>query len=126
MVFGAAGAAYLVLHRSGGTPSPAGSSSASAPPPAGPAATVRAYFAAINAHDYLRAWRLGGRNSRSPSYGNFVSGYATTAHDSVTILSMSGDTVTARLTARQTDGTIKIYHGTYTVIHGVITMFNVH
>jgi hypothetical protein len=27
----------------------------------GPSATVRAYFKAINRHDYGRAWRLGGR-----------------------------------------------------------------
>jgi hypothetical protein len=87
--------------------------------PTGPAATVRAYIAAINGHDYARAWSLGGRNT-SGSYAGFVSGFGTTARDTLTILSVSADVVTARLTAQQTDGTVNTYQGTYTVDHGVI------
>jgi cytoskeletal protein RodZ len=90
-----------------------------APTPTGPAATVRAYIAAINGHHYARAWSLGGRNT-SGSYAGFVSGFGTTARDTLTILSVSGDVVTARLTAQQTDGTVHTYQGTYTVDHGVI------
>jgi cytoskeletal protein RodZ len=89
------------------------------PTPTGPAATVRAYIAAINGHDYARAWSLGGRNT-SGSYAGFISGFSTTAKDTLTILSVSGDVVTARLTAQQTDGTVSTYQGTYTVDHGVI------
>ncbi len=84
-----------------------------------PAATVRAYVAAINGHHYARAWRLGGRNAGG-SYASFVSGFSGTAKDTLTIVSVSGDVVTARLDARQTDGTVDTYQGTYTVHHGVI------
>jgi hypothetical protein len=85
---------------------------------------VRAYIAAINGHRYARAWRLGGRNTGG-SYPGFVSGFTGTATDTLTILSVSGHVVTARLTARQTDGTVDTYQGTHTVHHGVITGFDV-
>jgi len=141
----AAGVTYLVMHRhtaaapppvlktitaspsppSGGATSPAGSATASPPPVVTPAGTVQAYYAAINGHHYARAWRLGGRNSGS-SYSSFVSGYATTRNDTVTILSVAGNVVTARVVALQTDGTVKTFQGTYTVSNGVISQFNVH
>jgi hypothetical protein len=141
----AAGVTYFVLQQSRGTgPDAAGSgapagfsapgapasSSAlpappSPPPPAVLADTVRAYYAAINNHRYARAWRLGGRNT-GETYHAFVSGFATTARDTVTIQSVSGDVVTAQLVADQTDGTVKTYQGSYTVEGGVITGFNVH
>jgi len=89
-----------------------------------PTDTVRAYIAAINGHRYARAWRLGGRNTGG-SYTGFVSGFTGTAKDTLTILSVSGHVVTARLTARQTDGTVNTYQGTYAVHHGVITGFDV-
>jgi len=97
----------------------------SPPPPGVLAATVRAYYAAINNHRYARAWRLGGRNSGS-TYQSFVSGFATTAHDRVTIQFVSGNIVTAEVAARLTDGTVNTYQGTYFLHHGVITRFNVH
>jgi len=150
LFFAAAGVTYLVLHKTHGTgPDAAGSGAAagssapgvpassaptapasssgvppSPPPPGVLAATVRAYYAAINNHRYARAWRLGGRNTGQP-YHAFVSGFAGTAHDTVTIQSVSGDVVTAQVTAEQTDGTVKTYQGTYTVNGGVITQFNV-
>ena len=89
-----------------------------------PTATVRAYIAAINGHHYARAWRIGGRYTGG-SYPSFVSGFTGTAKDTLTILSVSGHAVTARLTARQTDGSVNTYQGTYTVHHGVITGFDV-
>lgn len=101
-----------------------GSASPSAAPSADPANTVRAYFAAITSRDYALAWELGGKNTGS-SYSSFVSGLSTTAGDTVTILSVSGNVVTARLTALQTDGTVRVYQGTYTVKNGVIVGFNV-
>jgi helix-turn-helix protein len=90
----------------------------------GPVATVRAYVAAINGHHYARAWRLGGRNTGG-SYPQFVSGFGTTARDALTIVSVSRHEVTARITARQTDGTVDTYQGTYTVDNGVIVGFEV-
>ncbi|HUL28542.1 MAG TPA: helix-turn-helix transcriptional regulator [Streptosporangiaceae bacterium] len=93
-------------------------------PLAGPAATVRAYVTAINGHHYARAWRLGGRNAGG-SYSQFVSGFGTTARDTVTIVSVSGDVVTGRITAQQTDGAVDVYQGTYTVDNGVIVGFDV-
>jgi cytoskeletal protein RodZ len=92
--------------------------------PMRPAATVRAYITAINRHHFARAWRLGGRNAGG-SYPAFVSGFAGTARDTLTIVSVSGDVVTARLSALQTDGTVNTYQGTYTVHHGVIIGFDV-
>ena len=92
--------------------------------PIGPVATVHAYVAAINGHRYARAWRLGGRNTGG-SYSQFVSGFGTTARDTLTIVSVSGDVVTARITAHETDGTVNIYQGTYAVDNGVIIGFDV-
>jgi serine/threonine-protein kinase len=152
LFFAAAGVTYLVLHKTrgngpaaAGSGAPAASSAPSAPassaptapasssalpaPPSPPppgvlAATVRAYYAAINNHRYARAWRLGGRNT-GQTYHAFVSGFAGTAHDSVTIQSVSGDVVTGQLVAQQTNGTVKTYQGSYTVEGGVITQFSV-
>lgn len=101
-----------------------GSASPPAGPSADPAGTVRAYFAAITSRDYALAWKLGGQHTGS-SYVSFVSGLSTTASDTVAILSVSGDVVTARLTALQADGTAKIFQGTYTVRNGVIVGFSV-
>ena len=74
-------------------------------PPAGPSAdpagTVKAYFAAINNREYAQAWKLGGQHA-GPSYSSFISGFTTTATDTVTILPVSGEVVTARLAAQQT------------------------
>src|SRR5215469_11920979 len=117
--------------RSRPSPGPTPSRVAPSPHPTTPArtpmrpmATVRAYVAAINGHHYARAWRLGGRNTGG-SYANFVSGFGGTAKDTLTIVSVSGDVITARLNAQQTNGTIATYQGTYTVHRGVIIGFDV-
>ncbi len=47
------------------------------------------------------------------------------ASDTAAILSVSGDIVTARLTALQTNGAVNSCQGTYTVKNGVIAGFNV-
>jgi len=110
-----------------GPTSPAGSGHASSasgptstPPVLGPAATVTAYIAAINNHDYRRAWDLGGKNT-GQTYHAFADGFAGTANDQLTIVSVAGDVVTVQLAAAQADGTVDDYHGTYTVVDGVIT-----
>jgi hypothetical protein len=92
---------------------------APAPSSTGPAAVVREYFAAINAHDYALAWRLGGRVA-SPSYQAFVAGFHGTAKDTVTIISVEGGQVTAQLEADQADGTVKDFSGVYTIAGGII------
>ncbi|MET8563251.1 hypothetical protein ABZV75_22650 [Streptomyces flaveolus] len=98
--------------------SPAGTESTEAAD--GPAGTVTRFFEAINEHDYRTAWDLGGKNLDA-SYTSFVSGFATTERDDVTIESVQGGTVWVDLLARQTDGTQKSYSGRYTVVDGVIT-----
>ena len=90
----------------------------------GPAATVRAYYRAINNHNYARAWHLGGRFTGS-SYSAFAAGFQGTAHDKVSVVSVTGNVVTARLAARQTDGSVRTYQGTYWVTHGVVIRFDV-
>jgi len=90
----------------------------------GPAATVRAYYRAISNHNYARAWHLGGRFTGS-SYSAFAAGFQGTAHDKVSILKVTGNVVTGRLAARQTDGSVRSYQGTYRVTRGVITRFDV-
>jgi serine/threonine-protein kinase len=89
-----------------------------------PADTVRAYFAAINARDYQRAWSLS-EARQTETYQQFVAGYAGTKLDTVTIAGTSGNVVTASLVATQTDGTVKTFQGTYTVLKGVIVKSHV-
>jgi hypothetical protein len=120
-LFVIAGGTVALLHdRSAPQPAP----TAAARPAAGPATIVRMYFSAINRRDYARAWRLGGDNSGS-TYSGFVRGFGTTERDGVTILSVSGNVVTARIAALQTNGTVKTYQGNYTVSHGAIVKFDI-
>jgi hypothetical protein len=90
----------------------------------GPAAIVQGYFAAITRRDYPRAWALGGR-SVNTSYHSFAQGLRHTARDTVTIVSVTGPDVRARLKAQETDGTVQMFQGTYVVHGGVITRFRV-
>jgi serine/threonine protein kinase len=123
-----AGFGYKFLHHSNpGTNRSAGQSAVTTS--RNPAEVVRAYFAAINEHRYLRAWMLVGGgtsgSSNGTSFQQFRAGYDGTLRDSVKILSTSGDVVTARLWASQDDGVIKVYEGTYTVTGGIITSSDV-
>ncbi|MFF3986502.1 hypothetical protein ACFY0B_18075 [Streptomyces sp. NPDC001797] len=99
---------------------PTNTATAPSASPTAPGDVVTAYFAAISSHDYETAWALGGKNLDS-SYDSFVSGYATTEQDTVTVESVAGDQVQVTLEALQTDGTTKSYDATYTVRDGVIT-----
>jgi serine/threonine protein kinase len=132
-VLAVGGGAYAALHNSafhGGPPAAAGSKGPSAPPSGvtpvavTPVGTVQAYYAAISRHQYLRAWDLGGKNS-GDTFSQFEDGFSTTRADRVTIISHAGNAVTARLTAVQTDGSVKDFFGKYLVENGVITTFAV-
>ena len=103
---------------------PAPTASPSRTVPTGPASTVEAYYAAINAKNYRLAWKLGG-SSATTSYSEFAAGFSTTSKDAFTLISVSGDVVTGRLSALQSDGSTQVYEGTYTVSGNFITQFNV-
>ncbi|MFI8372139.1 excalibur calcium-binding domain-containing protein [Streptomyces sp. NPDC085466] len=90
-----------------------------ATPTADAASTVEAYFAAINARDYRRAWDLGGMNLGG-SYESFQAGFADTVQDTVRIVDAQDGAVTVTLDALQTDGTVRSFEGTYEVRNGVI------
>jgi hypothetical protein len=112
----------LADDHNGRSPASGANASASVPLarlPMTPGHVVLAYYSAINHHEYRRAWRLGGRNL-GQAYAKFSAGFSGTDHDTVRILSVSGDLVNIRLTATQTDGNLKIFQGTYTVRRGHI------
>ncbi len=92
------------------------------PPVVGPARVVREFFNDINLGRYFRAWEL---TAKTTPYATFAAGFAGTEHDALTIESVSGNVVTARLAAQQDDGTVKHYEGTYTVTNGVISSADV-
>jgi hypothetical protein len=79
---------------------------------------VQAYFADINAHDYAAAWKIA--EKIAGPYSAYAAGFNGTVEDTVTIVSVNGDQVTAQLVADQTDGTVKDYSGVYTVANGAI------
>jgi hypothetical protein len=123
-----AGTGYALLRHSSllhsAAPAPSSSGPTVGPLPTRPAAVVQAYYAAISAHEYRRAWRLGGDHTRT-TWPQFVAGFRGTERDTVTVLKVSGHLVTARLTALQTDGTVKRFAGSYLVRRGAIIVFNV-
>lgn len=106
------------------TPSPTPPPAPTTPKPPAPtrdaASTVEAYFDAINARDYRRAWDLGGKNLGDPSYSSFAAGFADVERDTVHILDVSGGTVTVMIDVLRPDGTQQSYKGTYTVRGGII------
>ena len=97
-------------------------------PPAAPTtpltnagAVVQQYYQDITDHNYAAAWALGGRNIAGESYDQYVAGFATTASISLgTVSEFGGSQVRAVLYATQTDGTVKVYEGTYTVSGGAL------
>jgi serine/threonine protein kinase len=128
VLLGAAGVAFAVLRGRASppsSPSPAATGKPATGATAGPAATAEAYIAAINAHDYAKAWHLIGGKGTGSSYSSFVNGFNGTAKDKLTVLSVAGNVVTVRLAATQTNGSVKSYQGTYTVVDGVITQSHI-
>jgi hypothetical protein len=106
---------------SGGQSSqPPSSPASSSPAVAGPSTVVTDYYDAINAHRYHAAYELNAQAQNSETFATFRDGFAGTQHDALTITGVSGETVSFDLTAQQTDGTAKIYQGSYTVQDGKI------
>ena len=119
VIAGAAVAGAKLLNRPGNTQPPV---IVTVPAqPLTPGQTVEAFFAALNHHNYQKAWRLDTFDHISEDYQQFVSGYGGTLRSVVTILSTNGSVVSASLIAHQTNGTVQHYQGTYTVTNGVIT-----
>ena len=92
---------------------------------ASPGTVVTHYYNAINAHRYHVAYRLNAQAQSTESFTSFRDGFAGTQDDVLTITGVSGETVSFKLTASQTDGTAKYYSGTYTVQDGKIVGSNV-
>ncbi len=84
-------------------------------------AVVSQYYQDITDHNYSAAWALGGDNIAGTTYDRWVAGFGTT--ESITLGSVSefgSSRVQAALYATQTDGTVKVYEGTYTASDGVL------
>ncbi|MEU3255688.1 hypothetical protein [Streptomyces sp. NPDC006997] len=88
------------------------------------AQTVRAYFAAIDGGDYTTAWQLGGQNLAA-DFESFRDGFTTTDAVDVTVDGVEGDLVLATVTSQESDGSQKVFDGSYTVRDGVITAADV-
>jgi serine/threonine-protein kinase len=124
VLVGLAGFGYRLAHRHNGAAPPPGVGQTG--PAAGqqnPGKIVVEYFADINQHLFAAAYKL---SDHGESYSAFKTGFNGTAKDVVTIVKTNGDVVTAELNALQTDGTTKVYAGTYTVTNGQITNPHVH
>ena len=110
------------------SPAPATTVTATAPATTGPvprltnsSAVVEQYYQDITNHDYAAAWALGGSNIAGESYPQYVAGFSTTARIALgTVSEFGASQVQAVLYATQTDGTVKVYQGTYTVANGVL------
>jgi hypothetical protein len=134
-----AGAGALVLHlRNNGSPGTGPTTPVTASSPASPSsqsssargrnspvAVVSAYYDAVNNHDYATAYGLNRPAQKIESYESFKHGFAGTKHVDLTITDVSGDLVSFDLIADQTDGTTKVYTGTYTVRNRKIWLANV-
>ncbi|MEY9938463.1 hypothetical protein [Streptacidiphilus sp. MAP5-3] len=91
----------------------------SSPPLTNASAVVEQYYQDLTDHDYAAAWALGGRNIAGESYAQYVAGFADTASISLgTVSDFGASQVHAVLYATQTDGTLQVYEGTYTVTNG--------
>ncbi|MCC0093921.1 hypothetical protein K7B10_03775 [Streptomyces flavotricini] len=94
---------------------------ASPPRPDDPGDVVEEYYQDLVNRDFAAAWELGGRNIAHTSYAKWVAGYDTTASISLgSANTVDAGRVRVLIRALQTDGTLRMYEGTYTVSGGVI------
>lgn len=120
---GFAGIGYKLAGRHDTASPPAGSGQTRAPIAQQPALIVHEYFFDINHRHFMAAWNLTEKNGQ---FTTFRDGFTGTRHDNVKVIGVKGSVVTATLHAVQTDGTVKVFQGTYTVTNGVISSTNVH
>jgi hypothetical protein len=85
-----------------------------------PRAAVEAYVAAVNQHNWRRAWALGGKNLGT-SYRQMVAGYAHTSHLQIIRITVTGGAVTVVERAPETNGLVQRYRLSYLVSGGIIT-----
>ncbi|WP_410620501.1 hypothetical protein [Amycolatopsis sp. cmx-8-4] len=86
------------------------------------AQTVTSYYDALNRRDFATAWSLGGsRIAGGGGYTKYVNGFSTTSWDTLTVTDVRGNTVYVVLSAIQTDGSTRVFSGSYTVSGGVLT-----
>jgi hypothetical protein len=86
-------------------------------------AVVQQYYADLNSQDYQAAWALGGDNlNGSSGYDAWVAGYSTTSWITLGTWEYypGSNAIQVTVTAGQSDGSVRTYQGTYTVINGVI------
>lgn len=98
---------------------PTPSAPAPVPAAAGPLQVLTAYYDAINAKDWRKVWKLGGKNLDS-SYRAMVQGYAHTAHDVPYITGLSATDADVTLLAFEDSGLAQLYTGTLVIAHGEI------
>ncbi len=91
---------------------------------ADPKAVVLAFYDAVNARDYDRAWALGGKNlGKHPNAASLGKGYKNTISSDIAVDSVDGNTVNIRLWAtEQTPNGKQLaqFSGFYTVENGMI------
>ncbi|MFJ5800555.1 hypothetical protein [Streptomyces decoyicus] len=91
------------------------------PSPDDASAIVEEFYRDINNRDFSAAWDLGGRNIGGNSYAKWVAGYDTTASIELSAVNAeSTGQVSAVVHATQSDGSVRLYQGTYTVSDGEI------
>jgi hypothetical protein len=86
-------------------------------------AVVQHYYADLNSQDYQAAWALGGDNlNGSSGYDAWVAGYSTTSWITLGTWEYypGSNAIQVTITAGQSDGSVRTYQGSYTVIGGVI------
>ena len=88
--------------------------------PADPRAVVKAYLDAINAHNWPKVWRLGGKHLNS-SYDSMLSGFQVTSYDVIMHMTAVGNAVEVRIRAHETTGPVQVYVLHFTVSGNVIT-----
>ncbi|CAL9314089.1 hypothetical protein [Streptomyces sp. SudanB182_2057] len=81
-------------------------------------AVVTTYYDHLNAGNFQAAWSMGGGRLYGGSYEDWVAGFSSTSRIGVSVSDDGGGKVTAEIRALQTDGTVQVFRGTYTVSGG--------
>lgn len=85
-----------------------------------PADVVKEFYGYLNIGDYADAWALGGRNVAGTDYATWRAGLANTVGVHGSAADAGGGIVNVTFQAKQADGSVKTYSGTYRVSRGVI------